>query len=86
MSDLNFVTDGTIDRIACQRAHREAILRDCAKHDLKLSLDYAEAALDHLRDMQRARFSAVEELKDTRVTLEAFLVAVMAMQREEGVE
>ncbi len=85
--DLNFITDGTIDRILQRRSHREAILRNCAKHDLDLSLNYAEAALDHLEAMRRAKYNVTEELKDTRVTLEAYLVAVMAMQREEnGVE
>ncbi len=81
--DLNFITDGSIDRILQRRSHREAILRNCAKHDLDLSLNYAEAALDHLKDMRRAKYSVTEELKDTRVMLEAYLVAVMAMQREE---
>ncbi len=85
--DLNFITDGSIDRILQRRSHREAILRNCAKHDLDLSLNYAEAALDHLKDMRRAKYNVTEELKDTRVMLEAYLVAVMAMQREEnGVE
>jgi hypothetical protein len=48
MSDLNFITDGTIDRVLQRRSHREAILRNCAKHDLDLALNYAEAALDHI--------------------------------------
>ena len=91
MTDLNFITDGvidrhdsTIERIRAQRARREEILRECFKHDLKLAFDYAEAAMDHCRDMIRAGFETKEELAEARVTLEAFLVAVMAMQRESA--
>ncbi len=88
MSDFAFLDNPQpIDRIAQRRAHREAILRECARHDIELSLNYAEAGLDHLRDMRRAGYGTKEELKETRVMLEAYLVAVMAMQREEnGVE
>lgn len=82
--DLNFITDGTIERICAQRNRREEVLRECFSHDLKLAFDYAEAAMDHCRDMKRARFNTTEELAEARVTLEAFLVAVMAMQREDA--
>ncbi len=88
MNDFAFIDNPpVIDRIAQRRAHREAILRECARHDIELSLNYAEAALDHMRDMRRAGYGTVDELRETRVMLEAYLVSVMAMQREEnGVE
>lgn len=79
-ADLNFVTDGTIERVCARRSRWEETLRDCAKHDLSLALDYAEAAMDHCRAMQRSKFDATTELAETETFLRTFLLAVLLMQ------
>lgn len=84
--DLNFVTDGTIDRICSQRTQRHELLQECFKHNIKRAFDYAEAALDHCGSLQRAGFGTIEELDEAEVLLKAFLVQVMALRRAQGGE
>ncbi len=86
MNNLNFITDGTLDHILdveSRRNHREEVLRECLRHSLKHALDYADAALDHCRDLKRARFDVSAELNDTETMLKAFLCAVLTMKREQ---
>ncbi len=47
--DLNWVTDGTIDRIAQRRQHMEDIRRDAFKRRLKAIADEVEEANAHCR-------------------------------------
>ena len=35
--DLNFITDGTLERVLARRSHREETLRECFQHNLKNS-------------------------------------------------
>lgn len=90
MSDFAFLEryapPSAEDRMAEQRARWMNIKRECFAHNLKRALDYAEAALDHERDLRRAGHSTVKELKELLVMLSAFQVAAMAAQREQGVE
>jgi hypothetical protein len=63
MSVLNFVTDGTVERICRDRKTREDAMREGFQQKLKLAQDHAEGATDYLRDMIRAGIDVTEELK-----------------------
>ncbi len=64
MSDLNFVSDGTIDRIAQRKQHMEDIRRDAFRRRLKAIADECEEAMDHCRALIRAGSDVSEELKE----------------------
>lgn len=74
------------DRLARERTRHQEILRDCMAHNLKRAFDYAEAALDHERDLRQTGYDTREELKEARTTTEALLLMIMGAQHEQGVE
>lgn len=90
MSDFAYLAGydtPTLDqRLAQQRAHWERIKRECLTHNLKKALDYAEAALDHERELRRAGHNTRDELSELLLMLAAFQVAAMAAQREQSDE
>ena len=56
--DLNWVTDGTLQRIVERKSDRyEDNLRECFRRNLNHAFDYAKA-------MSRSGFDASEELRD----------------------
>src|SRR5690348_12930446 len=67
MTDLNFVTDGTLLRVLrrrTQQEHHQDILRSCLKHKLKHIANDTERAVDYCRGLIRAGGDATDELKE----------------------
>ena len=80
--NLNFITDGTIERICAQRNRRAEILRECFTNQLKHIQDSSEAMTDYCRDMQRAGIDARPELNEAETYLKSLLLLVGVMKLE----
>ncbi len=85
--DLNFVTDGTLDRVLRRRNHHAEVLRECFKHSIERIHNDVEAMTDYCREMVKHNIDATEELKDAETTIKAMLLVVLLLKREQnGVE
>lgn len=85
--DLNFVTDGTLDRILRQRNHHAEVLRECFRHSVDRVHNDVEAMTDYCREMVKADYEATEELEEAETLIRAALLVVLILQREHsGVE
>lgn len=82
MSDLNFVTDGTIERVCAQRSRRHEVLREVFTHRLSRLQDDAERMTDICRDLIRAGANPTEELKEAETFIKALSLLLMVLQRE----
>lgn len=84
---LDFVTDGTLERVLRPRtrlAHHRDILRECLKHKLKHIANDTEKATDYCRDLIRSGGDVTEELKELECTANGLLLVVLLLKREQG--
>ncbi len=82
MTNLNFITDGTIERLCAQRNRRAEVLRECFNNKISRIQDDAEAMTDYCRDMQRAGIDARPELTEAENYLKSLLLLVGIMKLE----
>ncbi len=89
MSDLAFVTDGTletiVDPVERQRERAEEMLRECSERCISRAFTYADAGLHYLGTLRRSNADISEQLEEYETTLKAFLVQVMALRGVEHV-
>ncbi len=82
--DLNFITDGTLDRVLRRRKDHAEVLRECFKHSVERIHNDVEAMTDYCREMVKHRVDATEELQDAETTIKAMLLVVLLLQREQN--
>lgn len=81
MSDVNFVTDGTIERICRDKKTREDVLREGLTQKLKHMQNHAEGATEYLRDLIKAGADVSEELKEGELFAHSFMLVVLLLKR-----
>lgn len=84
MSDVNFVTDGTIERICRDKKTREDAMREGFQQKLKLAQDHSEGATDYLRDMVRAGIDVTEELKQAEAFSRSMTLIVLILRHQQN--
>ena len=87
MSDINFITDGTVERIVAPRSikqHVEDIRRECLKSKLKHLADDCEVAQDYCRDLMRSGADVSEELSELETTARGLLFVVLLLKLASG--
>lgn len=84
MSDLNFVTDGTIERICRDKRTREDALREGLAQKLKHTQNHAEGITDYLRDLIKAGADVSAELKEAEAFAHSLALVVLLMKRQVG--
>lgn len=82
--DLNFVTDGTLDRIFAHRRSRADDLREWLKFDLERIQDYAERVTEHSRELCKLGVDCTEELKAASEYLSGVALLAQVLWREHG--
>ena len=84
--DLNFVTDGTLDRILdveSRRNHRVEVLMECFRHSIERIHKDTDAMIDHCRAMIRAKLDVTKELDDAETLISAELLVIKLLKREQ---
>lgn len=80
--DLNFVTDGTLDRIIARQPDRyENVLRYSFRHHMDMALKQAKNALDYSKALVRGGYPAFHELEEIETAVRGMLLAVLIEQR-----
>lgn len=80
--DLNFVTDGTLDRIIARQPDRyENVLRYSFRHHMERALRDAKNALDYSKALVRGGYPAFHELEEIETAVRGMLLAVLIEQR-----
>lgn len=85
MSDINFVSDGTLERILAPRS-RQQVLRDIAlegfKHKLSHLRNNCEQMETYCRDLIKSGGDPTEELKELEQTGHALVLVALLLKRE----
>ena len=81
---INFVTDGTIERICSQRQHRHDVFREGLRHKLKDIADDTEKATDYCRCLIKAGADVSMELDELESTARGLLLVARLMKREQS--
>lgn len=84
--DLNFVTDGTLERIAARRNHVEELRREFFRERLKMIATDTEQAVDYCRDLILSGADTSEELTELETTARGLLLVALLLKREQGAE
>ena len=82
---VNFVTDGTLDRIIEPRSrtqHMEDIRRECFRHKIKHLSDDAECAADFCRDLMQSGADVTEELNELQIAANGLMLVAALLNRE----
>lgn len=82
MTDLSFITDGTIERICGQRERRQDMFREIAKRKLHHVFLDAEQARDALRAVIVAGGGIDDELEELRQLINDMALMTALLERE----
>ena len=82
--NLNFVTDGTLDRICAQRQHRHDVFRESLRNKLKDIAADTEKATDYCRCLVKAGADVSIELDELESTARGLLLVAWLMKREQS--
>lgn len=82
MSDVNFVSDGTLDRILARRQHLSDVLREGFRQKLTHIADDCEKATDYCRNLMKAGGDVSDELDELETTARALLLVALILKRE----
>lgn len=81
MSDVNFVTDGTVERICRDRKTRHDSLREGFAQKIKHAQNHAEGATDYLRDLIKSGADVTEELREAELFAHSLSLVVLLLKR-----
>lgn len=80
--DLNFVTDGTLERILNRKHDRYGeLLHEAFAHNLKHALNYAERALEYSKSLAAHGYDIFDELEQAETFARGLLLAVLLQQK-----
>lgn len=83
MSDVNFVTDGTIERVCSRQQQYQDILRESFRQQLKHVANDVEKATDYCRHMKLVGADVTEELKELETTAHGLLLVAGLLKLEQ---
>lgn len=86
MSDINFITDGAVERVCARRRHDGEVLREGFAQKAKHLQDDAERSLDYCRDMVRGRYDVTDELQELEAFANGLLLAVLLLKHQAKAE
>lgn len=82
--DINFITDGTLERIFARRRTILDIRREGFRIKLKHINADSESMVDYCRDLKRSGADVSEELKELEGIGNGLLLLAMILKREQN--
>jgi hypothetical protein len=85
--DLNFITDGTIERVIAPKTwQRRRIEDECEffERNLHHAFNYAEAALDNCKSLARLGCPMFDRLEEVETYVRGLLLAVLLLQSQHA--